>query len=518
MESQNVCDICGELATHKCSACENVYYCCKEHQKKGWKKHAKICKPYKLTEDPVLGRHYVATRNIKAGEIIIKEEQPLFTGPMFNSVPVCLGCFVALQKDSAVPCPKCGWPLCPSCKQHGLECDFTSSRRTEKVSITEFAISHPSYECINVIKTLSMKHANPETYKKLLSLESHTDDIIEKQSFTFEATLKIMHFIRRFFKSDDIADEEITRIVGILQVNGHEVPLTEPPHLAVYELGSLIEHNCKANCSKSFTDKGGLIIHTATPIAKGDHISICYTDALWGTVNRNHYLYHTKFFYCICDRCKDPSEFGVMFNALKCKKIDCPGYVLPETFLGTEPKPYICGTCKLSMSHEEVEQILERVGTDLSRTKKNNIAACHEFLQHYRDILHPNHFYNVDIIIALFQMIGQQGAETMTDNLLVEKIELCKKLDNLLRIIAPAENRLRGLLLFEIHVALAEFTKRHLEEDTLMLLMESKKCLLESYELLKYEPKVLPEGMIAHQINFNLQKMNAVLEHLNIKS
>nr|XP_033322218.1 uncharacterized protein LOC117218155 isoform X2 [Megalopta genalis] len=433
MESQNVCDICGELATHKCSACENVYYCCKEHQKKGWKKHAKICKPYKLTEDPVLGRHYVATRNIKAGEIIIKEEQPLFTGPMFNSVPVCLGCFVALQKDSAVPCPKCGWPLCPSCKQHGLECDFTSSRRTEKV-------------------------------------------------------------------------------------NGHEVPLTEPPHLAVYELGSLIEHNCKANCSKSFTDKGGLIIHTATPIAKGDHISICYTDALWGTVNRNHYLYHTKFFYCICDRCKDPSEFGVMFNALKCKKIDCPGYVLPETFLGTEPKPYICGTCKLSMSHEEVEQILERVGTDLSRTKKNNIAACHEFLQHYRDILHPNHFYNVDIIIALFQMIGQQGAETMTDNLLVEKIELCKKLDNLLRIIAPAENRLRGLLLFEIHVALAEFTKRHLEEDTLMLLMESKKCLLESYELLKYEPKVLPEGMIAHQINFNLQKMNAVLEHLNIKS
>lgn len=59
-----------------------------------------------------------------------------------------------------------------------------------------------------------------------------------------------------------------------LQVNGHEVPLTDPPYVAVYELTSLLEHNCKANCSKSFTDTGGLIIHAAVPIAKGDYIYI----------------------------------------------------------------------------------------------------------------------------------------------------------------------------------------------------------------------------------------------------
>ncbi|XP_076299374.1 SET domain-containing protein SmydA-8 [Lasioglossum baleicum] len=517
MESQNVCDICGQSATHKCSACESTYYCSKEHQKKDWKKHAQICKSYKLAENPILGRHYVATRNIKVGEIILKDNQPLLAGPMHNSVPVCLGCFTALYKDSAIPCSKCGWPLCPSCKQHGLECDFTSSRRSEKVSITEFGIPHPNYQCINVIKTLSMKHADPETYNKLLSLESHTDEINEKQSFTFEEALKIARFIKRFFKTDDIAENEITKIVGILQVNGHEVPLTEPPYIAVYELASLIEHNCKANCSKSFTDEGGLIIHAATPISKGDHLSICYTDALWGTANRKHHLFHTKFFYCTCDRCRDPSEFGIMFNALKCKS--CYGYVLPKTFLGTEPEPYICGTCKLSMSCEEVEQILERVGIDLSNMKKNDITACKGFLKRYKEVLHRNHYYNVDIMVALAQLIGQQGGlDMVNDYLLAEKLDLCKKLDNLLQIIAPAENRIRGLILFEMHAVLAEFSKRHEEEDTIFLLTESKKCLLRSYELLKYEPQVLPEGKIAYQSKHNLQKTNEILKYFNIKS
>ncbi|KZC09337.1 PREDICTED: protein msta, isoform A-like [Dufourea novaeangliae] len=519
MESQTVCAVCGKTATNRCSACETVYYCSKEHQKKDWKKHTEVCTPYKLAEDSILGRHYVATRNIKVGEIILKDDQSLLAGPMHNSVPVCLGCFTALDKDIAVPCPKCGWPLCRNCKNHGLECDFTISRKDTKVSITAFGFPHPSYQCINVIKTLHMKNVRPETYKKLLLLESHTDRINETKSFTFEESLNILRFIRRFFKTDDISDEEITRIVGILQVNGHEVPITEPPYIAIYESASLIEHSCKANCSKSFTDAGGLIIHAATPIAKGDHISICYTDALWGTVNRRHHLSQTKFFDCICDRCKDPTEFGTMFNAIKCTKMNCFGHMLPKTFL-EEQKSYICKTCELKIPYEEVEQILEKIGIDLSKMKKNDIVSCKEFLGRHKNVLHPNHFYNIDIIVALAQLIGQQngGLPSISEDLLVEKIELCKKLDLVLKMLAPAENRIRGLILFEIHAALADFSRRNAHEDTLVLLKESKKCLIESYQLLRYEPKVLPEGKIAEQAKLNLQRTNDILKHLNINS
>jgi hypothetical protein len=102
------------------------------------------------------------------------------------------------------------------------------------------------------------------------------------------------------------------------QVNGHEVPLTEPPYLAVYHEASLFEHSCRPNCAKSFTPRGDLIIHVMEPVLKGQHLSICYTDSLWGTANRRHHLAETKFFWCRCNRCADATEFGTYFSAVRC--------------------------------------------------------------------------------------------------------------------------------------------------------------------------------------------------------
>ncbi|CAL7948726.1 unnamed protein product [Xylocopa violacea] len=402
-----------------------------------------LCWPHRnLAENPALGRHYVATRHISIGEIILKDEEPLIAGPMNNSVPVCLKCYTVLNEDIATPCTTCGWPLCQKCKEHGLECNFTSSRRGDKVSITKFGYPHPSYQCINVIRALSLKTTNAEVYNKLMSLESHCDRIKDKENFIFEEPLNTARFIKRFFRTDDVSEEEITKIIGILQVNGHEVPITEPPYVAVYELASLLEHNCRANCSKSFTDTGGLIIHAAIPITKGDNISICYTDPLWGTANRIHHLSKTKFFECICDRCKDPTEFGTMFDALKCNQMNCSGYMLPKTFLAQSQEDYACNICKSIISYEEAEKILEDI----------------------------------------------------------------------------AENRIRGLILFELHAALAEYSRRHVEMDTLTtLLLESKKCLLSAHQLLRYEPKVLPEGFVVQQAEKNLQQMNKLLKQFNVE-
>ncbi|KOC59662.1 Protein msta, isoform A, partial [Habropoda laboriosa] len=475
----------------------------------------------KLAENSMLGRHYVAARNIKVGEIVLKDELPLIAGPMVNCVPLCLGCYTVLDKSIAVPCVKCGWPLCQNCKVHGLECDFTCSRRDSKVSITEFGYPHPSYQCINVIRALSQKYSDPESYKKLLSFESHCDKIKNKRNFIFEEALNIIRFIKRFFKTDDIEEEEIIKIIGILQVNGHEVPLTDPPYVAVYELASLLEHNCRANCSKSFTDQGGLIIHAATPIAKGDHISICYTDALWGVVNRRHHLLETKFFECTCRRCDDPTEFGTMFNAIKCNQTHCLDFMLPETFLDQEQRDYKCRTCKSTVSYEEVEKMLEKIGIHLLSMKKNDLMASKEFLHSYVDTLHPFHFYNIDVIIAVCQLIGQQdgGLPGVKKNLLIEKVEICRKLVPLLKHLVPAENRIRGMILFELYAALAELSKRYAEMDIVVtLLEESKMHLIDSCLLLQHESKLLPEGQIAYYGQKSLHDVNSLLERFNRES
>lgn len=72
--------------------------------------------------------------------------------------------------------------------------------------------------------------------------------------------------------------------------------------------------------------------------------------------------------------------------------------------------------------------------------KKNDIIACKEFInRRYESTLHPNHFYNIDVTIALAQLIGQQtgGLAAVEKDLLIEKIELCKKLDKLLKTLVP---------------------------------------------------------------------------------
>ena len=57
----------------------------------------------------------VASRDIKAGEVILKEA-PLIAGPKQRSAPVCLGCHRPV--DGKYLCRYCGWALCgPSCEK-----------------------------------------------------------------------------------------------------------------------------------------------------------------------------------------------------------------------------------------------------------------------------------------------------------------------------------------------------------------------------------------------------------------
>lgn len=85
------CAVCEKESKSRCSGCLQVWYCSTDHQRKDWKTHKANCSPIRVAQSEKLGRYYVATRNIKPGEIVLKES-PLVIGPSQVTPPVCVGC------------------------------------------------------------------------------------------------------------------------------------------------------------------------------------------------------------------------------------------------------------------------------------------------------------------------------------------------------------------------------------------------------------------------------------------
>ncbi|CAG9129463.1 unnamed protein product [Plutella xylostella] len=158
----------------------------------------------------------------------------------------------------------------------------------------------------------------------------------------------------------------------------------------------MVEHNSRANCNKSFTSDGELLLVAGVPIKAGSHLSVCYTDPMWGTEGRRHHLADTWFFECHCERCSDVTEFGTNYSAVKCKKKDCKGYLLPPTFIvpilqktlspdpstrSLDDKLWRCARCRDQVSDAVIQQLLQDIGRELSVMPKGDADAS-EFILH----------------------------------------------------------------------------------------------------------------------------------------
>jgi hypothetical protein len=90
-----------------------------------------------VVENETLGRHLIATRDLKVGEVILQEE-PLVVGPSQVTPPLCLGCYSLLTEQTATPCADCGWPVCSEkcarTRAHQAECGITKLKRGAKVN------------------------------------------------------------------------------------------------------------------------------------------------------------------------------------------------------------------------------------------------------------------------------------------------------------------------------------------------------------------------------------------------
>lgn len=348
-----------------------------------------------------------------------------------------------------------------------------------------------------------------------MNLESHSEQRRGSDQWKSDRA-SIAQFIPRFYKCENKwTEDEILKVVGVLQINGQEIPLTEPPHVAVYNIASLVEHSCRPNISKSFTQSGDVVFWAPHEIKKDEHLSISYTDVIWGTTARLAHLEQTKMFKCECPRCMDPTEFGTYYSAFKCTD-HTDGYVLPKNFYDQSEK-WVCSKCSKEFESKYTENIRERAFKDFEAMQKDNPDQCKKYLDHYSKWLSNNHQHLTQVRILLAQLIGTGGPhviQSITSKDLELKVKICTDLLSLLTVIAPAESRLHGSLRFELHAAYAELGRREAEKKNSNFrtaLEESLFNAVECIRMLRHEPDVLPEGQIGKQAKVNADSLRTML-------
>ncbi|XP_031355018.1 SET domain-containing protein SmydA-8-like [Photinus pyralis] len=512
MDDLNGCEVCQKPANQKCGGCHSIFYCGKEHQRSHWKKHKKFCRPFEMANDDNVGRFIKATKEIEEGSVIF-EERPLSVSPMQLTLPVCMGCGNHVTAEDVHPCPKCGWPLCgeqcESNPNHVPECYYTS-KIGQKVSITTFDTIHPLYRCVGALRCLYQKQFAPDVWRKIEKLESHCK--LRKGTDGYEQDrLCVVDTIRNFLKLKEFSEEEILRCTGVIGVNAHEIPLSTPSQVGLFNVTSIFEHSCRSNAYKTFSMAGQVRVIAGRKIDKGEHISICYTEPLQTTLFRQKHLQRTKFFSCRCERCLDVTEFGTNVSALNCQSGQCKGIVLPGSF-ENENAEWCCKQCGSKQTAEFVMNAMKRIGDDLVLMDKGSVEDCKQFLDHYSTLLTPNHAYMIDIKLALGQLIGNGDYSLKTvsvDDLLLKK-QLCQDVINIVNIIAPAEKRVIGIMLVEIYTCTTELQRRKLHKankDPVSMLTECTTILRQAVRCLQHEPEVLFEGKLYLQALKDLKKL-----------
>ncbi|KAB7504647.1 Protein msta, isoform A [Armadillidium nasatum] len=504
-EVGNPCANCGKPAKQFCSSCKSVFYCSKDCQKKGWKSHKPHCRPFIVQTHPVYGRYAIATRDIKPGEVVLREP-PIVYGPKQCTVPICLGCHKRISDPRL--CKRCKYPVCsPECeniKHHQDEC-VVLAKASSPLTFSDFDKVNPSYECITPLRCLLLKKSDPKKWETFLDLQSHIEDIQDTELFKVNQR-NIVDFIRIFLeyedgieKSDDV--DILHRICGILSTNCFELLDNSQRIRGIYYSAAMLAHNCSPNTKHSFDSNKNIIFRATQGIQKGKPLFATYSHTLWDTHSRRKLLKTFKFFYCTCKRCSDPTELGTNLSTLICSK--CSGEIKSTDPLDQNAL-WKCSKCDHQLLAKQIKWGNDMLNEELRSLGKLDPRTMESFIKRYRKALHKNHRFNVEAKYALVKLYGNSPNYYYKDlerEQIENKVKWCRELLCLAEKIDPGKSLLRGTLLFELQAGIVAQAKILLSNDLITqekaadYMNEAVGYLQEASEILKHEPEMEAGGL-----------------------
>lgn len=280
----------------------------------------------------------------------------------------------------------------------------------------------------------------------------------------------------------EISDKLLHTICGIIDVNALDLRLNEGTEMsALFSQTCMMEHSCFPNTKHSFdiksTDEPSqfkITVSAVMPIKKGEHITTMYSHALWGTQARREHLRATKYFDCVCKRCKDPTELGTYLSAMRCigtMTEQCGGIQLAEDPCD-DSTDWCCDRCDVRVKNEEVVYLVSQMGEEVENVQANcpTVRQLEDLMTKLSTFVHTNHYHLFSVKHSLVQLYGyQQGYlhHQLSDEILNKKIKMCKELIDVTAKIDPGNSRLNlytGVLYHELFQAKFQLIKNELKK------------------------------------------------------
>ncbi|CAH0392289.1 unnamed protein product [Bemisia tabaci] len=485
---------------------------------------------FKIEKKDTVGRYAVSTCDLKPSDVILTEEA-FVVGPKATTVPVCLGCFVPV--DCSYLCSKCTWPVCnPECESspyHAPECQvFSAANAKYQVPADLFEYS-PQLDCVTPLRLLLASESNSKRWnEEVKDMEAHIEARKKTPYWENEQT-NVVKFLRERCKLERFSEDLIHTACGILEVNAFEVRSSQGyTGRGLFPKTALMSHNCVSNTCHSIVPSKNykLILRATVDVKKGEELFTSYTQSLLPTMVRRENLLDSKYFHCACPRCSDPTELNTHMSSLKCTKCD-NGIIISTDPLDAEAE-WTCTHCQFKLRGEQVRRIYRVIQTEIDgmpgeEGTPERIEAIEKLLKQYRSVLHPKHAYLTILRHSLSELYGRAEGytfEDLPDILLERKVELCQQILSVLDVIEPGYSRMRGMILYELHVPMMLFARSRyqygeIDDATLRRRLEEvAKILEEAVAILSLEDPTMGEGIVAQMAQESLGQLRASIATL----